>query len=64
VGSEGCPSPEAGAGASDGGAAAVIEGMRESEIVESGSWSSKVGEDVWIWRKREEGEVGAGRWMA
>lgn len=46
MGSEGWSSPEAGTGASDGIGAVAVEGIREREIVESGSWSSKVGDEV------------------
>ena len=34
------------------------------EIVESGSWSSNVWAEARIWRKREAGWEGEGRWIA
>ncbi len=64
MGSDGCCSSGAVGGVFEGGGAAAVVGMREKEIVESGSWSSKVGDEGWIWRKRDEGEVRVGRWMA
>ena len=46
--SSGCSSSVAGTDASECAGAAAVEGMRDREIVESGSWSSKVGDAVWI----------------
>ncbi len=45
VGSGGCSWFEEGTGVSEE-EAAVVAGMRERDIDESGSWSSKVGDEV------------------